>query len=207
MSSLAPGQANHHGVLKRQAGYAAACGGGALGCEPKRVAVVAGVSKAILVPQLKAAQVWADLVELRLDLSQGLTPVVWQQLLEAFKLPWILTVRSQAEGGHWAGDESDFFEYIFGFFCLDPAYIDLEYNQISINMQKELINKYKYTKFIASRHFTEAHLQDKLSLSEWQACCDTLAQRGFACTKWVFLIPWRIYSIWSGLRKHHRQYR
>ena len=63
------------------------------------VAVIAGSTPECLLTQIAAAQHFADMIELRLDLSPKLSPEIWQVCLTQIKLPWLLTYRSQAEGG------------------------------------------------------------------------------------------------------------
>src|SRR5512140_1352546 len=54
-----------------------------------------------------AIEAGADLLELRLDLTEGVKPEELRSLRDAVAAPMILTIRSAAEGGQWDRDDDE----------------------------------------------------------------------------------------------------
>lgn len=68
----------------------------------------------------------ADIVELRADCIDDADAV--EQLLNALReIPYIVTVRSAAEGGSWKGDEGERLALIERLAALSPDYLDIEW--------------------------------------------------------------------------------
>lgn len=84
--------------------------------------VAVSLSRASDIPE--AEKLGADMVEVRLDLAED--PVhLLRRAMERAEVPVILTLRSRAEGGNFAGDPAEWMEKI-GAFAGVPAYVDVE---------------------------------------------------------------------------------
>jgi 3-dehydroquinate dehydratase/shikimate dehydrogenase len=84
----------------------------------------------------------ADLIELRLDY---ITKPILADLLNACKVPAIVTNRAKEEGGHFEGTETDRIGYLKNAIDLGAAYIDIELRHF-VAFEK------KNTKVIVSYH-------------------------------------------------------
>jgi 3-dehydroquinate dehydratase type I len=91
---------------------------------------------------IQEASAVADLVELRIDYMN--TPVL-PELLNASKIPAIVTNRVKEEGGHFEGSETERIKYLKTAIDLGAAYVDIELRHY-VELDK------KNTKLIVSYH-------------------------------------------------------
>lgn len=94
---------------------------------------------------LKTLPSEADLLELRLDLF----PSIPQELPKSHL--FILTLRSEAQGGHFKGSEAERLKKLLDLARLKPAYIDVE-NHVPLSFIQELKTLYPDQKVILSHH-------------------------------------------------------
>ncbi len=98
---------------------------------------------------LKAQDLQADMVELRLDMLDGPGFEALPQLLLAAELPVIVTVRSAAEGGHWQGSEEERFGLLEQAVSEYVEYIDVELRSDRAMRDALLANKGETTVIIS----------------------------------------------------------
>lgn len=81
----------------------------------------------------------AELVELRVDMI-GDAAAVEALLREPHEIPYILTIRSAAEGGRWDGDEAERISLIERLGLLRPGYVDVEWStwRASANIRQKI---------------------------------------------------------------------
>lgn len=78
--------------------------------------------------QIVQASELADLLELRLDCFHTRHPAQVEMLVKLTKLPILFTLRKHSQGGFFSGPEKKRLEEIKELACLNPGYIDLEYD-------------------------------------------------------------------------------
>ena len=76
--------------------------------------------------QISQVENQADLLEIRFDYLAEPTLEAFQTLTSATKLPYILTLRYKAQGGHFNGDENSRLTLIKTLLKAEPDYLDLE---------------------------------------------------------------------------------
>ena len=62
-----------------------------IGGRPRVIVVIAGTDREVLIGQLNLVRGYADIVELRLDLSMGLDLEWWSRVVRERGLVWMLT--------------------------------------------------------------------------------------------------------------------
>ena len=149
------------------------------------VAVIAGSTPECLLTQIAAAQHFADMIELRLDLSPKLSPEIWQVCLTQIKLPWLLTYRSQAEGGFGDNASDIRIGMVKRFIKLNPSLVDIEFMQKDINNILKIKKEGVFLDFIASLHITPAHNHVTITAEFLQRQSQKLAQQGASGLKVV----------------------
>jgi 3-dehydroquinate dehydratase / shikimate dehydrogenase len=105
--------------------------------------------------QLAKAQPYADIIELRLDYWQTLDLSTIKTLRQEISKPVMFTLRTQSQGGHYSGDETQRLTLITELAQLQPDYLDLE-AEVDISLVESLRALHPKTQFIRSYHnFTQ----------------------------------------------------
>ena len=130
--------------------------------------VIKGPTFSLAFEQIKEACQHADMVELRLDCFKSVNLLSLKELLVAFTIPMILTLRCPSQGGEYQGTEEDRLKDITSFAALNPDYLDLE-NHVCPSFIKKISHEYPKIKIILSYHdFTGAPDHLDLLLAEMQ---------------------------------------
>jgi len=118
-------------------------------CVPIVEANVEDAKKAIL----KAKELGADLVELRLDYLGKLDDGKIGDVVDYLDIPKIATIRSKAENGFWNGEEKDRINHLITCLSFGAQYIDIE-GSTDIGWRYELAKACKNNKaqMIISHH-------------------------------------------------------
>jgi 3-dehydroquinate dehydratase / shikimate dehydrogenase len=94
---------------------------------------------------------FADLLELRVDLIDGFCLSWAKFFLKKINKPWILTLRKSSQGGNFKGSEKLRLALIEKYLELCPTYLDLEYD-VSLNFISQIKINHPKIKLIKSFH-------------------------------------------------------
>lgn len=123
-------------------------------------AVIKGPDLKAIYQQIEKVTPHADLIELRLDLFEGIDQASLMQLRKATPLPMIFTLRSQQQGGSDRSLLSDHLQHLRSLLALNPEYLDVE-SHLPSSFFEEMQQHYPKIKVICSYHdFT--HTPDDL---------------------------------------------
>lgn len=124
--------------------------------------VIKGPSYAEAAQQIAGALLYADLIELRLDLFHGLDREDLKKLRLDCKIPMIFTLRSASQGGSCTLPEEQRLEAIKHLASLEPDYFDIEFFVPPVFIA-EIASQYPNLKLILSfHHFSETPDLDAL---------------------------------------------
>ena len=115
------------------------------------VPITATTIKQALADANQAVELGAELLELRIDYLQDLSPAGFAQLFKACLTPVIVTPRSKEEGGHWELGEPARRDYLLEALELGVDYIDYELAR-DLALRIEILARRRQTKVILSYH-------------------------------------------------------
>jgi len=99
----------------------------------------------------QAEEAGADMLELRIDYLEDITPAHLEMLIHATNKPVIVTPRLASEGGHWQSSEAERFEYLHQAVALGADYIDVEF-RATPQLRDDLIAHKRNSQVIISYH-------------------------------------------------------
>jgi 3-dehydroquinate dehydratase-1 len=111
----------------------------------------------------RARAAGVEVAELRIDLFKSATPVHVVEVARRYAaVPRLITIRSAAEGGRWAGTEAERFK-LFAALMPEAAAIDVELGSDDIrDLVLEMAEQAKVLKIISYHNFSEAPDDDFL---------------------------------------------
>lgn len=92
-----------------------------------------------------------DGIEIRFDLIDSNDLEEIKEIIKRKKLKILITLRPERQGGNYRGDEGERLNTLIQLACLNPDYIDLEYD-VPLHFWKEIVDKFPHIKFICSFH-------------------------------------------------------
>ncbi len=131
----------------------------------------------------------AEIVELRVDMLRDI-PAVETLLSQPHDVPFILTIRSASEGGHWDGGDDERIALLLKLGLLLPGYVDIELAawQRSANLRQKIglicevdAAAHRHRNALVISHHDLRHTPGDLT-----ACFDQLAATPAAVIKAVF---------------------
>ncbi len=100
---------------------------------------------------IAASEPLVDGIELRLDYFTNIDIQALKSFLKNCKLPVMLTLRRNDQGGKFFGPEEERLKLLESLCALEPAYIDLEYD-VPKDFRKRLFEAYPKISFLSSYH-------------------------------------------------------
>lgn len=163
------------------------------------VPITATTTKQFITDIKKVNKSEANIMELRLDFVKDLNLEHFKEILEATKIPTIVTIRLKAEGGHWDGTDKDRLPYFDSAIKSSIEYLDVEYDSLS----REEVAKMprKETQLIFSYH----DLKGTPQISEIHQMYANMHQNGADIAKIVTTAQstadnWAIYQVLSSVK-------
>lgn len=117
-----------------------------------RVGIVAEPTVKETLESVKNNAHTADLIELRIDFLEELSPSTVHYLVKKISLPVIITCRQHHQGGRYTGSETYRAEIFQAALDANTAYIDIEHDSSLANFSKHRKQKRQNTKLILSYH-------------------------------------------------------
>lgn len=113
--------------------------------------VIVGPSIEEVKEQIQQASLYADLIELRLDLFLERDAKTLKNLLNSFAVPMLFTLRSESQGGKYKGNQEEYISELKKLAECQPSYLDLE-SHLSESTCQDFAHNFPTIKLLISYH-------------------------------------------------------